>query len=47
MKMCRCGNVHVGVKTWVEMRRCGDVWVRRCVGVKICVSTHDTVLGLT
>ena len=23
MKMCRCGDVHVGMKTWVEMRRCG------------------------
>ena len=45
MKMCRCGDVHEGMKTWVEMSR--DVWVRRCVGVKICGSTHDTVLGLT
>ena len=47
MKICRCGDVHVGIQTWVEMSRCGDVWVWRCVGVKICVSTHDTVLGLT
>ena len=23
MKMCRCGDVHVGMKMWVEMSRCG------------------------
>ena len=22
MKMCKCGDVHVGMKTWVEMSKC-------------------------
>ena len=35
MKMCRCGNVHVDMKTWVEMSRCGDVW-----GMEMCRCEH-------
>ena len=35
MKMCRCGDVHVGMKMWVEMRRCGMCGCGMC-GCGMC-----------